>query len=1080
MGAELATIVAVRRTSTDDPGLGTALPASAALTGRIARPHHDIELMAFATPTTALEAIDQLVDADPSLAVGVHVAELADDPALNQPLAELVDALARRAAAGDVLMTDVVAQLAGGSGRTFSSRGHMSVAGRPSRLHALAHQRSPSTGPTFGRGVELASLDWLVDELLAGSGRAVILEGEAGIGKSHLAAEALGRAGAVGILVARATADELGRDRPGSLAMGLVTELERRSPGRPGQRPPTGRGDHRFVEQFTAIIETFAQEQPVLLIAEDVHWADDLSLRAIGALATRLAPISAAMVLSFRPAPRPELLRKLRDVLGGAGAEHHLLDPLDPEAVTSLVATLTGAPPGPRLRDRLLTTAGNPLFVIEMLDALEHDRALDVAAGVVEVAADDIELPDRLREIALRRIRDLPETTVDVLRHACLLGSACQLEALSTITGRGAATVTEALLPAVEAGVLARSGDTVLFRHDVIREAVIADLAPAVRREMHTAAGTSLARAGASPVDVARQLALGAQPGDTEAVEWLERAADDVRVLDPSTTVDLLGEARALAPPGWAGVDRIECSMIEPLTASGQVDSAVTHAETVLSRSLEPALRKQATTALVSALSTRGDLLRAAEVAAEASADHDTDPHHRLVFDCVATSLRVLTDGSTDEVRRAARAALGVASGGRRSAADDELGCWAHHSLGWAALIDGRYEEALADFEESSRLLERLEITDHGFLIPHMNAGTAAAYLDDFEAFEGLRRVVMARCADRGEASLLAICHFGGALGAWATGRWDDALTEIEAALSLASETGADSMTVGLHAIAALIETGRGRPGEADHHLDRGFDVLARGAHLFGVDLLVLGRARRLEETGAADEAGHLLTGFWAQAGHIALALQYRDLLPHLMRLAGPMLGERQAEVLAAVDRAARNAPVPSTIATAARCHGLASGDGDLLIEAVEQLRQSPRRVELAEACEDAAAACFAAARHDEAAMLVDEAVAIWGDLAATNHIARLDAMARANGVRRRRSRPAGATHGWDALSPKELEVVELVADGLSNPVIGERLYISRRTVESHLSHVFTKLGLANRAQLAAAVVERRGARHDP
>lgn len=299
-------------------------------------------------------------------------------------------------------------------------------AGRPSRIHALAHQRSASTGPTFGWAVELASLDWLVDELLAGSGRAVSLEGEAGIGKGHLAAEALERAGAAGILVARATADELGRDRPGSLAMGLVTELERRSPGMKGERPPTGRGDHRFVEQFTAIIETFAQEQPVLLIAEDLHWADDLSLRAIGALATRLAPISAAMVLSFRPSPRPDLLRKLRDVLEDAGAEHHLLDPLDPEAVTSLVATLTGAPPGPRLRDYLLTTAGNPLFVIEMLDALEHDGALDLEAGVVEVATDGIELPDRLRETALRRIRDLPETTVDVVRHACLLGSACR------------------------------------------------------------------------------------------------------------------------------------------------------------------------------------------------------------------------------------------------------------------------------------------------------------------------------------------------------------------------------------------------------------------------------------------------------------------------------------------------------------------------------------------------------------------------------------------------------------------------------------------------------------------------------
>jgi DNA-binding CsgD family transcriptional regulator len=110
----------------------------------------------------------------------------------------------------------------------------------------------------------------------------------------------------------------------------------------------------------------------------------------------------------------------------------------------------------------------------------------------------------------------------------------------------------------------------------------------------------------------------------------------------------------------------------------------------------------------------------------------------------------------------------------------------------------------------------------------------------------------------------------------------------------------------------------------------------------------------------------------------------------------------------------------------------------------------------------------------------VDEAVAIWDGAGATQHIARLDAISRAHGIRRRRSRRAAATHGWEALSPKELEVVELVAAGLSNPAIGNRLYISRRTVETHLSHVFTKLGVTNRAQLAGLVVARRSHSDDP
>ena len=1074
MGGVLATVVAVRRT-TDVGARGAALAADEELSSRIASSADDVDVVAFTTPTTALHAVDRLVTAEPSVAVGLHVGELVEDPRMNQPMIELVLALARRATAGEVLATDVVTQLVGGDERTFAHRGHMRTDGRPTRLHALVRGTAGPGRPTFGRELELASIHWLIEELLSGSGRAVILEGEAGIGKTHLTSDALQAAQSVGVLVARATADELGHDRPGALAGAILGALEQESAAESAGRPSIGRGHHHhLVEQFTATVETFAQAQPVLLIAEDLHWADDLSLRAIGALGPRLAPISVALIVSFRPSPRPALLTKLGDVLNAAGAEHHVLDPLDPEAVTSLVATLAGAPPGSRLRDRLLTTAGNPLFVIEMLDALRHGDALSVDAGVVEVTAGSVDLPDRLRDTALRRIHQLPDRTVDILRHACLLGSACRLDTLATITGSGPSATIEDLLPAVEAGILARIDETVQFRHDVIREAIFADLPPAVRREMHTEAGSCLARAGASPVQVARQLALGARPGDTDAIEWLERAAADVRVLDPSTTVDLLEEALALTPIGWSGTDRLRCSMIEPLTASGRVDAAVDQAESMLSGPLDPELRRTTTNGLVSALATRGDLGRAAAVASRAATDPGIDAQQRLVLGCVANSLGIFVDGSTDEAVRAADAALTYRSNGSITSADDELACWATHSLGLAALVDGRYEQALTHFDESSRLLRRQEIDDHGFLIPHLTAATAAAYLDEFVTSDQRLQAVMERCTARGEMSPLVIVHFGGAVIGYLTGRWDDALAEVDAGLLLASDTGADSMTIGLRAIAALLHTGRGNPGEADRHLERGFELLDRGAHLFGVDLLVVARARRLEEVGDHDEAAVLLTGFWDLAGHIALSLQHRDLLPHIVRLAGPQLGDRVAEVLHVADEAARNTPVPSTIAAAVRCRGLATGDTDLLIEAVVHLRESPRRIELAEACEEAAAASFGSDGRDEAALLVDEAVAIWDELGATNHIARLDAMARAHGVRRRRSRPAAATHGWDALSRKELEVVDLVAEGLSNPAIGERLYISRRTVESHLSHVFTKLGLANRAQVAAAVVERR------
>lgn len=1021
-----------------------------------------------------------MVGDDPSAAFAVHVAELAEDPEHNLAVVELVDSVARRARAGDVLATDVVVQLVSGAGRRFSNRGHVRVAGRPARVHALESGRPEPAGPTFGRAIELASLDWLVDELLAGSGRAVLFEGEAGIGKTHLTAEAIGRAASAAVVVARSAADELGRDRPGHLATALLDQLADQAAAATDGRSTVGRGDHAFVDGFTAAVEARAQVQPLLIVAEDLHWADDLSLRAIGALARRLGPIAAALVGTFRPTPRPALLAHLVAALDDSGAEHHRLDPLDPEAVTALVSTRAGAPPGPRLRERLLTTSGNPLFVIEMLDALDHDDALDVDAGVVEVEASGVRLPERLRETALRRICGLPEVTVSLLRHAALLGSACELEALSTVTGLAASSILSDLVPAVEAGVLARTGDRVEFRHDVIREAIVGDLPLAVRRELHRDAGDALARAGAPPVQVARQLALGARPDDPGPAAWLERAAAAVRPLDPAATVDLLREGLELAPPGWEGRERMASSLIEPLTAAGRVDEAIDRAEAVLDGVTDRDLRTRAHLALISALSTRGDLARAAEVARRASEEAGTDTPRRLVLDCVATSLRIFVDGTSDEVRRAAQAALGAQTTGWAASACDELACWAANSLGLASLVDGDYAQALEHFDESARLLERLAITDHGFLIPHLHAGTAALYLDDWGSSELRLQSVMERWIARGEMAPLVVCHFGRAAVGYAGARWDDALPEIEAGLSLAADTGADSMTIGLHALAALVQADQGRPEGADEHLERGFGVLARGAHLYGVDLLVLARARRLHDTGAPQDAAQLLAGFWDQAGHLALALQHRELLPAVVRLAGPVLGDRVVEVVEVAERAARRTPVPSTIAAARRCRGLATGDPGPLVEAIELLRGGPRQLSVAETCEEAAAMLFAAGRTGEAATFVDEAVAIWAEVAATSRIARIDAMARDHGVRRRRGRATTATHGWEALSPKELEVVELVADGLSNPMIGERLYISRRTVESHLSHVFAKLGLANRAQLAAAVVERRGQGQDP
>ena len=131
-------------------------------------------------------------------------------------------------------------------------------------------------------------------------------------------------------------------------------------------------------------------------------------------------------------------------------------------------------------------------------------------------------------------------------------------------------------------------------------------------------------------------------------------------------------------------------------------------------------------------------------------------------------------------------------------------------------------------------------------------------------------------------------------------------------------------------------------------------------------------------------------------------------------------------------------------------------------------------RPDLAACCEDAARLLESTARRDEALDLLDEAATIHADIGAEADRARVENALRDLGARRRQRAPSRPSFGWASLTPMETEVSQLVAEGLTNPEIGVRLYISRRTVETHLSHVFTKLGLIGRTQLASEYTKRR------
>jgi DNA-binding CsgD family transcriptional regulator len=170
------------------------------------------------------------------------------------------------------------------------------------------------------------------------------------------------------------------------------------------------------------------------------------------------------------------------------------------------------------------------------------------------------------------------------------------------------------------------------------------------------------------------------------------------------------------------------------------------------------------------------------------------------------------------------------------------------------------------------------------------------------------------------------------------------------------------------------------------------------------------------------------------------------------------------------VEEAARRTPIPSVEGAALGCRGLVEDDADLLVRSAESLRRSARPYPRAQACEEAGVGLAARGTTADATALLLEAVEIYESLGALRDVARAEASLRTLGVRRGRRGPRRRPRiGWESLTETERRVVELVVDGHTYREIGQRLFISRRTVETHVAHVFAKLEVSSRRDLAEA-----------
>lgn len=921
-----------------------------------------------------------------------------------------------------------------------------------------------------GRRDELRAVQATLDQAARGNLRAVLIEGEPGIGKSRLLADAVAGAAESGLQVFRGRSDELARAQPfaalaealsvrtssddqrkAKLASALSGPLSEVSAPLPEAGP-----QFQIVDAFVDLVESAALERPAVVALDDVHWADPGTTLAVSGLAERLGDLPVALVLAYRPWPmRRELERLLERLISEQGAVELRLTPLPDREILAIAGDLLGHEPDEHVVDLLSRTNGNPLYVVELLRALSENGAAGPEAT---------NLPPSLRMTILRRLSVLPEPSLRVLRAACILGSVFSVEDVGIVLSQSPIELYPQLDHALRLGVLEQREKRLAFRHDLIREALYEDMPSAVRTALHRDSARALAAAGAPPLRVAEQFILSASPGDDETLQWLREAAAATAPRSTQTAIDLLERALELTSPGSTTWSQVAAELIVLLAVAGRPEEGEALSQQVSTAGMDPKLEGAFRIGIAEAVWNRGDLAGAREnFELGAALPREADPH-RSIAAAFAGQLAVM-QGDLAGAKEACRSALEAADPAVKTVVDAVVA----ETRAIVHTAEGRFEAAVDEARCARDLTPTVESEWAAYLYPHIYLALALNQADEFEQAAAAVLAGRQRAELMGNVSWLPMYQWVLTSAYLWQGKWEDAVAEAEAGIALASEV---SNTIGIvfgYSMMGHIAIYRGDLEEAERQLAASERALEQTGPGLGADFMIWGRGLLHEARGEIPEALEAMQIAWEVSEAVRYLLGFRTVAPRLVRLA---LREDEREladaVALAVATGAERTKVASVHAADAHCRALLGGDPDALVRAVEMYRATPRPLELAQACEDAAELLAEGGRGSEATELLEEALSAYEGLGASLGASRVAARLRELGVRRGARGPRRrATTGWEALTPTEERVAALAGQRLTNKEIGEQLFVSSRTVQTHLKHIFQKLEIGSRRELA-------------
>lgn len=922
------------------------------------------------------------------------------------------------------------------------------------------------TEELLGRGQDIGAISAALAAVAAGTGGCIVVEGPAGIGKTSVLAAALSGADGGDLTVARGTATEADQWAPFTTLLSALRTVDDLKPHIADLVSSHG-APLLQVTRLEELLENYSTMRPLVVVLDDAHWADELSAWALRVLVPALMSSPVLWILARRASPARRPAQDAITWLLERGALDLRLEPLDDETVARLCGDLLGARPAHPLVEQALRSGGNPFLVKELVATLVQEGLVRVDGGVAQLAAN--RLPSGFVQAVSRRLAHLSDDARRLLEAGAVFGRAFTLHEAAGILGREALDLAPATTEAISSGDLVDLGTELVLRHDLIREAVYGTLPGPVRLALHRVAATVLQGEGRSPLEVADHLLRSRRVGDPEGQLILREAIQRVAATAPGTAADLalrwmtlMEDARPTCPVLGALVVRL-------LAAAGRVDEARAVGESALRLGLDGATEAEIRLGLCQALKHAGHDRAVTEHARQALRRSDVPDELRAQLMAVQAHALLSGDDYAEAEEVGARAVeLGRArrqypavvfatvarSGVARTRGDTGLAL--ELARGAVDLADSRGGECLSWH-------------------PRLWLGRALLAADRMTEAEAVLEVGQRQADQLGSAWSQPLWHYYRAELHMAVGRVDDAGAEAEAGVRIAEQLNVLALDVPLLAILSQVAFHRRDLELSQEYLTRAESLAAGGV---GVAPGMLAWRRALLEEACGNAVG--LAQSVEQVcrtlpRRLSLLVQEPRAAAGLVRMAQAVSDPAAADLATAAARelADRNPDIASYRAAAWHARGVQRADVAFLRRAVDEYASTPRALDRAAALADAGWAAQAAGYDDAATLLAEadklsgagrRALGVDGDRALATGPASIPSP---------RSGDAPNVVAGGVLTESEVRVVRLVAEGLTNREVASRLYLSPHTVDSHLRHTFTKLGIRSRVQLAREVARR-------